>query len=326
MLTAFVRDEKAPECTGPAATVDALRSAIWIDLLHASHEETARVREATGLAIPERARMEEIESSSRLSTHDGVLYLNMPLVSLADGPRAVALGFVLTPERLITVRFAPSRSFEHQAELLRREGTLGLTGVHVFVNLMESVIDRQADALEGVRSDLERISQRIFRLGAEGHGGRRDEDLRMRRTLSELGTIGDLVSHIQDTQVAAARIVPYVEAVSAAWIPKDIRTRLRTLRRDIASVNEFGRQLNDKLQFMLDATLGFINIAQNNLMKVMTIASVAGIPPVLVAGIYGMNFRLMPELDWTWGYAWGLGLIMVSTLIPLALFRWRRWI
>ena len=101
---------------------------------------------------------------------------------------------------------------------------------------------------------------------------------------------------------------------------------MHTLRHDIASLNDFDTHLNDKLQFLLDATLGFINIAQNNVMKVLTVVSVVGIPPVLVAGIYGMNFKSMPEYDWAWGYAYGLGLIVVSGLIPLAIFKWRNWI
>ena len=109
-------------------------------------------------------------------------------------------------------------------------------------------------------------------------------------------------------------------------MPKELRLRLTTLRRDIASVSDFDTHLNDKLQFLLDATLGFINIAQNNVMKVMAIASVVGIPPVLVAGVYGMNFKNIPELDWAYGYAWGWGLIILTTLIPLAIFRWRKWI
>ena len=99
-----------------------------------------------------------------------------------------------------------------------------------------------------------------------------------------------------------------------------------TLRDDIVSINDFENHLTDKLQFLLDATLGFINIAQNDVMKVMTIASVVGIPPVLVAGIYGMNFKNMPEYDWAWGYQFGWALIILTTLIPLGLFRWRKWI
>ena len=110
------------------------------------------------------------------------------------------------------------------------------------------------------------------------------------------------------------------------WLPQDLRPRFRTLRRDIASLNDFDTHLNDKLQFLLDATLGFINIAQNNVMKVLTVVSVVGVPPVLVAGIYGMNFKLIPEYDWAWGYPYSLALIVVTALIPLAIFRWRGWI
>jgi magnesium transporter len=114
--------------------------------------------------------------------------------------------------------------------------------------------------------------------------------------------------------------------MSTDWLPKALKSRLATLRGDIASVSDFDTHLNDKLQFLLDATLGFINIAQNNVMKVMAIASVVGIPPVLVAGIYGMNFKNIPELDWAYGYAWGWGLIILTTIIPLAVFRWYKWI
>jgi magnesium transporter len=131
---------------------------------------------------------------------------------------------------------------------------------------------------------------------------------------------------VRETQVAAARIVPYVETAAADWLPKELKPKLRTLRRDIASVSDFDTHLNDKLQFLLDATLGFINIAQNNLMKVLTVVSVVGVPPVLVAGIYGMNFKAMPELDWAWGYPYGLALIAITGIIPLVWFRVRGWI
>jgi magnesium transporter len=245
---------------------------------------------------------------------------------MTDRMRAVSVGFVLSPDRLVTLRFAESRSFDAYAEQFPRGETPHHASSHVFVGLLEAIVDRQADALELVRADLEAISHRIFRMGARKDGYSKDEDDALRQTLGRLGHIGDTISHIRDTQVAAARIVPYVELTAAEWLPKDIRTRLRTLRRDIASVSDFDTHLNDKLQFMLDATLGFINIAQNNLIKVMTIASVAGIPPVLIAGIYGMNFEHMPELHWPWGYTFGLGMIAVSALLPLLVFRWRKWI
>jgi len=303
-----------------------MADAIWIDLLNPTDQERALASAATGLSIPTEAEVGEIESSSRLATRDGVLYLSMPMVSVTERMQAVSVGFVLSPDRLVTIRFADSKTFTAYADQLPAAETQKKASASIFVGLLEAIVDRQADVLETVGRDLEAISHRIFQMGASQAGGRKEEDAALRRTLGQLGRLGDTISHIRDTQLAAARIVPYVELSAAPWLPKDIKVRLRTLRRDISSVSDFATHLIGKLQFMLDATLGFISIAQNNLMKVMTIASVAGIPPVLVAGIYGMNFSHMPELGWPYGYAFGLGMIIITTLIPLAVFRWRKWI
>ncbi len=327
MINAFVCGDGPAQGLRQATSGAPLGSAIWIDLLGADQNEIDRVEQATGLRVPTEAEISEIETSSRLAVRDGVLYLSMPLISMhEDGPRDASAGFVLSRERLITVRFAPSRVFEAYAEHLPHGEARHETGAHIMVGLLEAVVDRQADVLEQVRGDLDTISHGIFGMGTRRSAGRKNEDAALRRTLGQLGRIGDLISHVRDTQVGAARIVPYVEAMTAEWLPGDLLPRLATLRQDIASVSDFDTHLNDKLQFLLDATLGFINIAQNNVMKVMAIASVVGIPPVLIAGVYGMNFKNIPEYDWAWGYAWGWGLIVVTTLIPLAVFRWRKWI
>ena len=176
-----------------------------------------------------------------------------------------------------------------------------------------------------LRETGEQLGMRLLAYGVMP-AGRKREDTMLRATLITLGRIGDLVSHIRESQVSAGRIVPYIESVAADWLPKPLLPRFKALRDDIASLNDFDTHLNDKLQFLLDATLGFINIAQNNVMKVLTVASVVGIPPVLVAGIYGMNFKSMPEYDWSWGYAYGLALLVVTAIVPLAVFRWRNWI
>ena len=303
---------------------DDLREAIWIDLREPTPEEVGRVADATGLAIPSEADINEIESSSRLATREGALYLSLPLVSRPETePRSVSIGFVLTPDRLITVRFAPSRLFDR---FMEQTDEAAHRSAHIMVGLLEAIVDRQADALEQVKAELETISHRIFCDDMAAASGRKREDALLRTTLVSLGRIGDLVSHVRESQVSAGRIVPYVETTAADWLPKELKPRLRTLRRDIASLNDFDTHLNDKLQFLLDATLGFINIAQNNVMKVLTVVSVAGMPPVLIAGIYGMNFKIMPELGWAWGYPYSLVLIALSTLIPLLIFRWRDWL
>jgi magnesium transporter len=327
MIKAFVCGNGRLETLSETSSADALGRAVWIDLQNATPDEIALVQTATGLTIPSEADVSEIESSSRLANRGGALYLSMPLVQLADaGARGVAAGFVLSPDRLVTVRFAPSKMFDTYADHIPRGAAASDGSSHIFVGLMEAIVDRQADVLEQISADLDAISHEIFAMGVNQEGGRKAEDAILRRTLGRLGRNGHLISHVRDTQVGAARIVPYVEVTAADWLPKALMPRLVTLRQDIASVSDFDTHLNDKLQFLLDATLGFINIAQNNVMKVMAIASVVGIPPVLIAGIYGMNFKNIPEYDWAWGYAWGWGLIILTTLIPLGVFRWRKWI
>jgi magnesium transporter len=309
------------------SSVAAIRDAAWIDMQQPTQDEVERVHQASGLHIPTQAEVSEIESSSRLATRDGVLYLSMPLIAFRnDIASGIGAGFVLSPERLITVRFAASRTFDLFIDTLLRDGVPHSSAAHILVGLFEALVDRQADLLEQMRSDSETISHSIFALGRENTMGRKNEDAQLRQTLAELGRLGDLGSHVRETLVGAARIAPYIETMAADWIPKDLLTRLTTLRQDVGSLTDFATHLSDKQQFLLDATLGFINIAQNNVMKVMAIASVVGIPPVLIAGIYGMNFKNIPELNWQWGYAYSWAAIIISALIPTAMFRWRKWI
>jgi magnesium transporter len=326
MLTAFACDgEHLRRIADPSP--EALRAAAWIDLLSPTPDESSRVQAATELRIPTQAHLSEIESSSRLAAANGVLTLSMPLVSRQeDESRAMPGGFVLARDRLITIRFASSGLFESYAEHEIATPIPQRTSAHLFIGLLEAIVDRHADALEEVRSELDMISHGIFRANPMQLGGSKHEDRTLRTTLGAIGRSGDLISFIRDSQVSAGRIVPYVQTMAKEWLPPDLTPRLTALIQDIASLNDFEAHLNGKLQFLLDATLGFINIAQNNVMKVLTVASVVGIPPVLIAGIYGMNFKAIPEYDWPWGYAYGLTVIAISALVPLAWFKLRDWI
>jgi len=325
MLTAFATSD------GRLHPVDdpddeTLHRVAWINLLRPNAEEVERVQRVTGLAVPTEAQISEIESSSRLAKRDGAIYLSLPLVNMTEPePRGYVAGFVLTRERLLTVRFAESPLFTRFIERHATDMTACATGAHILVTTLEAIVDRQADVLEQVRTELDLLSRSVFGLGPDS-GGRKREDAMLRTTLAALGRIGDVISYIRETQVVVARIAPYVETAAADWLPPDLHPRLATLRADIASVSDFDTHLNDKLQFLLDATLGFINIAQNNVMKVLTVASVVGIPPVLIAGIYGMNFKNMPEYDWAWGYPYGLAAILGTGLVTLLIFWWRGWI
>ena len=203
-----------------------------------------------------------------------------------------------------------------------------LVGEAIFVGLTEAIVDRMADVLERIGTELEIVSHRIFRAERKVDSPKRParESANLREILRRIGRSGDLASKMRDSLLGVARIVPYVASVGQEWLPAEVKPRLNTLREDLASLNDYDTYLVNKVQFLLDATLGLINIEQNNIIKVLTIVSVVGVPPTLVASIYGMNFKGMPELDWSWGYPYGLALIALSAIIPPLWFKLRGWL
>jgi len=304
-----------------------LPDCVWFDLLNPTPEEYAFVTRETGLSLPEEADIVEIENSSRLSAEGDVLTVTMPIATRdADGLHASSCGFVLAPARLVTIRFAESLVFDKFPEAPHDTGKPeGAHSAFLFVGLLEAIVDRQADVLESLRGELDTFSHRVFRRGKAKKSRQLHEEMELRAMVTTLGIAYEAISFLRDSQLGVARIAPYV-STSVSWLPKPVEKRLKTLTTDINSLNEFSVHLSDKVQFLLDATLGLINIAQSTLMKVFTIVSVVGIPPTLIAGIYGMNFKIIPELNWTYGYAYAWVVMILSAVLPLAWFRYKDWI
>lgn len=333
MIRAVVRHESGVVALDEGAARQGLADAVWIDVLDPGDADVALVTAATGLAVPNEADLMEIETSSRLVVvhppGGPVLTMSMPMMyTTVNGVLPAPLGIVLSPERLVTVRFAPSQAFDNFVGRLAQVGEPA--SADILVGLLEALVDRQADALEQIRTRTDLLADQIFhiKLSPDGkHAGakRRQQEGELRETVSTLGQLYSRVSLVRDSQLGIGRIVPYVRSV-ATWVPAEMNGRLRTIAQDVASLNEFITHLTDKIQFVLDATLGLINIAQSDLMKVLTIVSVIGIPPTLIAGIYGMNFVHMPELHWAFGYAYGLSLIVVTGVAPLFWFRKKGWL
>ena len=299
----------------------ALHGAVWLDLLLPDDAERSLAERATGLRVPALADLSEIESSSRLSMQDGALYLSTPMSYLdaAKVSHIAPLGIVLSQQRLLTVRYAELPAFETYAARFQ-DAPERPSSVAAFAGLMEAVVDRLADVLEHVGADLDAMSRRVFR----GEQTRvRRADLKLQAALRGVGQAGERLSNIRDSLLGLQRLVSYTCETVAAWIEEAERPRFAVLRQDIASLAEYDGRLSDKVQFLLDATLGFINIEQNNGIKVLTVVSVVGVPPTLLASIYGMNFKNMPELQWHYGYAYGLTMIVLSAVVPLLWF-WRR--
>ena len=323
MLTIY-RDRTGSARSSQAAKLP--NEVIWLDLLNPTEDEKAFVEQRTGLRVPTLEQISEIETSSRLIVDHDVIYLSTPLVAQADTDdyQPSSAGFILSRNVLITVRFAETATFKAVADRVRADESLR-SSAGVFTALMEGLVDRGADVLERLAAELNKISKSVFR----GNLNRRRNTMRanelLRRALRDVGTIGDRLSLARDVFLGLGRIVPFVLALKYDWIIAEFGSRLEGVDKDVASLNAFEEHLSNKVQFLLDAVLGFINIAQNDLFKILTIVSVVGIPPTVVAGIYGMNFKFMPELNWAWGYPFGIAMIVLSTIIPLIWFKWRGW-
>jgi len=298
--------------------------AVWVDLWNPSPEELARACRDYRLPIPPREQLEEIEFSSRLQYEDGIFTLSVPVTphSRHGVEDTSPLGFVLTKDMLVTVRFARLHTFEAITERVKRRRR---SAPDIFLVILEALIDYGADRLEEMRAEAQKISGRIFHKERPGRRNVKTTSRMLRATMVEIGDLGERLSYIRDTLLVLQRAVPFLTEHGDGWMETAVKARLKMAGSDVQSLNDYEVHLTDKIQFLLDATLGFINNEQNDLFKVLTVASVVGIPPVLVAGIYGMNFHDMPELSWPYGYAWGLGLIVISGVIPAVWFKIRGW-
>jgi magnesium transporter len=307
------------QATPPAETV-------WIDLLNGTPAEIQMIEDHTGLRLPSLDQLSEIEQSSRQSFDDGVLRLAAPVVAHddTDHPDLSYVGLILTSKLLITTRYETLKIFETTAQRACGEG-MDTSSTVVFTALMEAFVARQADLLEVARARLDAVSHAVFRQSATNPQKAMRSNTVMRRKLTTIGRIGERVSLIRESMLVVDRMIPFAQESGKDWFAPELIGRLSAVRKDLESLSLFEEHLSNKVQFMLDAVLGFIGIEQNDIFKVLTIASVVGIFPTLVAGWYGMNFHNMPEYNWTYGYQFGIGAIVLSTIIPLLLFKWRGW-
>lgn len=301
----------------------------WIDAFAPSESEMAFLRSVMGARVPALDDLLEIESSSRLATEGGVLVMSLPATmrDAAGYPQGTPVGFVVTPKRLATIRFAMLPSFETIAKQICDRGDLSPGGYGALVTILEIIVDHVADLLEQIGGDLDTMSRSVFDTGLLGGKGRRPQNAntRLAHILKTIGRDGDLVSKVTETMLGLSRMVPYIAGKGQASVTPELKGRLETIGQDVKSLHEFQEHLSGKTQFLLDTLLGLANIEQNNVFRVLTVVSVVGIPPTFIASMYGMNFKNIPEYDWAHGYAYGLTLIFLSAIIPAGWFKYKGW-
>ncbi|KJV33756.1 CorA family divalent cation transporter [Luteibacter yeojuensis] len=293
------------------------KSPIWIDLLEPTEQERECAAGITGLRVPERSDIVNLALSSRIRTDDDAMYLSIPyFADTNNGHAAQPVGIVVTNHVLMTLRFAESPAFDLANESCEHQRWE--SSADVLATLIEAIVNLGAQRMEDVSAELKKLSDRVFtpeRLGTPV----------LRAIMLDVGRLEGMQARNRSSMLGVQRIVSFVRAKKLDWISDSVEIRLRVVEHDLRTLDEFDDQLTNKLQFLLDATLGFISTDQNHVMKVLTVTSVATIPPVILAGIWGMNFKNMPELDWPWGYPMALAAIVISMILPVWFFKWRGW-
>jgi len=304
---------------------NATTGAVWIDLLHPTREEERDVEKRLGILLPTREEMAEIEVSSRLYQEGGAYFMTATVLHRAETatPEATAITIVLTERTLITIRYAEPRAFAmFLARAARGDASAG-SAIEVLVGLLEAIIDREADIIEGIQAQADRLGQSIF----EMRGGTATRTKRFEVVLKQIGRLGEITSKLRDSMLSLSRLLTYLTQVATSrGDSPSVREQIRTAGRDVQSLSDHLGYLNSRLTFMLDASLGLVSIEQNQIIKLFSVAAVALLPPTLIASIYGMNFRVMPELEWSFGYPLALVLMVLSAVVPFIYFRRKGWL
>lgn len=325
MLWVYVPRGTSLDRIAVTSDVDVPDSAVWFDLVNPAHEEDKVVERKVGAAVPTREEMQEIEITSRLYVENGARYMTATLMcqSDTDTPKTTPVTFIISGHRLITVRYDEPRPFMIVGNKLARNCSPTVTGESVLMDLLDAVIDRAADILERIGSEVDQISHDIF----EPEAGGADRTRSYNEILKAIGKKGDLASKVRESLVSIGRLLLYLanEADSMRWA-KESRAQLRGMQRDVHSLSDHAAYLSNKIQFLLDAMLGVVTIEQNNVIKIFSVAAVALMPPTLIASIYGMNFKHMPELDWTLGYPIAIVLMLLAAALPYFVFKWKKWL
>ncbi|MDB5602113.1 MAG: corA 2 [Xanthobacteraceae bacterium] len=325
MLSVYVPRGTVLERVSVAQDGQIPETTVWIDMITPTQGEDKLVERLVGVSIPTREEMQEIEVSSRLYIENSARYMTATLMCQADSdqPITTPVSFILSGHRLITVRYDEPKPFVIVGHKLAKSCSPNITGEAVMMELLDAVIDRNADILERISAEIDKVSLQIFEpVGTAFQRGKAYQEI-----LKTIGRKGDLTSKVRESLVSINRLLLFLanEADGLRW-QKEFRAQLKSMQRDVGSLSDHATYLTNKITFLLDAMLGVVSLEQNAIIKLFSVAAVVLMPPTLVASIYGMNFKHMPELDWYFGYPLALLLMLVAAILPYVFFKWKKWL
>lgn len=309
-------------CPGPrvekaANAIEALagESAVWIDLDNPTDDEEKVVESLLGIDVPIPAERAAFEDSARFYQENGALFTTATLLGRRDEGAFVsdAVTFILVRDRLITVRQIKPRAFEMGEGRASARISAATDGAGVFMALLEGCIERLADVLAEGRGSSQKIAADIFTKG--------EPDLRA--TLRELGRAGTVAALAHDSLSSLQRAIGFAATVCATHgiAPE----RMVALRRDVEELERTAEALQNHLAFLQDATIGLVGAAQSNTLKALSLATIAFVPPTLIASIFGMNLGAINWFDDRWGPISAFGLMVAAPFILFSIAKWRKW-
>lgn len=327
MLSVFVPKSQGLARLTPSPEEPFPPDAVWFDLVEPTPEEEKSVERALHIDVPTREEMREIESSNRLYEENGGLYMTATIVTKLDTdlPQSSQATFILAGKVLVTNRYTDPLPFRRFITYAETHPAACSSSALLLVGLLESIINRIADVVERVAADLDQISSEVF-TPARRHGRRVGVSQDFRPILGRVGQSGELVSKARESLVSIGRLLTFVQQATNSQLTPDVRARLRTVSRDVGAMSDHASFLGDKVQFVLDATLGMVSIDQNNILKIFSVVTVFLLPPSVIAGFYGMNFEHIPWLHDPWGWYAALGLMAASALVPYLWFKRKGWL
>jgi len=318
MMRAFsIADGHLSECElEPQDAAETLRQVGWIDLHEPSSEERWLIESLYPESLPEAHEVEEIESSSRYFIEGQDIHVHSLFLYQSEGRHHTStVAFTLKPDRLLSIRDVELADFRLMRLRARRGWIEAATPLQVLTTLFEQKVDNLADQLEDLHRNLESVSSLVLENRVSGE---------MEESLDKLARLedsnGKMRLVLMDTQRSISFLLRHIRQN-----PEE-QESCREILRDLDTLMSHATFMFEKINFLMDAALGFINIQQNQIIKTFSIAAVVFLPPTLVASIYGMNFEQMPELKWLLGYPWALGLMVLSGIAPYWYFKRKGWL
>ena len=297
----------------------------WVDLFQPTAEENRAVERFRGAPVPTREEAQEIEFSSRFYSEDGATFMTATVLTGVDSgqPELAPFTIAMSGERIVTLHYNDLRALRHFLTRASKPGSGCSTAAAVFIGLIEAIVDRAADVLERISGDVDLINRDVFaRRRDPAHEGRELSEL-----IAAIGVQGDLAAKAREMLSSLERLVQFAGLAAPSINAKGSnRARMKLAARDIRSLEDHVTFLSNKINFLLDATLGLISVEQNEVIRVLTVLSTFFFPPTLIGTFYGMNFHFMPELSWPFGYPLVIGAMIISALVPFFYFKRRGWL